>query len=303
MAAVDSVKRVVPALRRGVLLELDPSPSKRVAAQLVNSLKSEWARRSGEFFSLIADQTQLPRTDLDFSADGKVARYWEGQTLVLDFPRVLSSNEKFPFDTRLCFAICTKKSTKIWSRVSLPYGYRTSDAIGTPLSTLSELIGVFRPLAIVTLNWALSLALEVVGRSTSVSSGVEQLVEVTALGIRDHRLKEPFESLAISDLSAEEFLSEPAVDRELSAYANLVANLNGPLSLIGNIEPESFWFSAPATVEVNAGVLQNRELLYLVRAEEGGLTQAIGLGYDDSAMGDLANRSAIKTIRSFGELA
>ncbi len=292
---------VTPVLRRAVLLRLSPPPTGRQADALLEHLAADWEMARERYRSVVAKSAGIGLDNLAFDGHDEVRRRLEGKTRVIDFPRLRSHGGSAQvFDTRISMAICTEEdemSSKVWSRVGLPLkGSAFPPGIG--LENLEDLTRFFRRSAEETSNWAtkyLRRVLKLLFPHLQVRRRGQ--LEISALGVRDKLLAPFFERLAQSDTSAMELLRDDDAEARFSRYFRRATDL--PVKHLQDMtakDPNSFWFSSPVAVELDDGQLGLRQVLYFLRPTNDAV-QALGLAFDDSATGDLAQRSAVKVSR------
>lgn len=292
---------VTPVLRRAVLLQVSPPPDATMADALVDRLKAEWAAESPRYKKIVAKASGVGVNDLSWDDHQGIRCRLEGKTRVVDFPRLrLQEPANLAFDTRVTLAICVEEeemSSKAWSRLGLPQSRGKRSVVA--LEELGALTHRFRRIAVPTSDWALNLLRRTIRRLfPDLKTRRHGCLEVSALGARDERLASCFEKLAYSEARAEELLkADPELEKRFSRYFQ--GATDSPIPRLRDVavkEPESFWFSSPVAVELNDGELGTREVLYLLRPTAD-TVEAVGLAYDDSVAGDLAQRSAVKVSR------
>lgn len=285
-----------PAIRRAVLLEIDPTPTESQADSLIERVEELWVERQADYHQLVATTASVPNKDLAFIVDDRIRKKREGPTRVIDFPRLRSRHPGSGFDTRICIAICVEKdlSSKVWSRTNLPAAGRRRTRRMEEISRLSEL---FKRLCAASCDWAAAQVEEALSQSfrghlRAIPRGA---FEVTALGVRDQALAPYFERVSDTDTKAIEILEQSSADELFTRYLEEIADLEGSARQASE-RPDAFWFSSDVAVEVENGRLESREMLYLMRPTER-TAEVVGLGFDDSLAGDLAQRSALKVAK------
>ena len=166
-----------------------------------------------------------------------------------------------------------------------------------PLEQLHDSVAGFRKVAITCANWAEGLLRGLVRADlprVKIESHGE--LEVSVLGARDEDLAPHFEVLSETDAPASELLAKTSLSRKLSRYFKKAHNLPQHLRDVTKEDRDTFWVSSPMAVELSNHKLVPREVLYLMRAQDD-TVEALGVGYDDSARGDLAQRSFVKVAR------
>ncbi|HEX3527684.1 MAG TPA: hypothetical protein VH988_11495 [Thermoanaerobaculia bacterium] len=292
---------VTPVLRRAVLLQTSPPPDAAMADTLVDRLSAEWAAESSVYKKVVAQASGISLDDLSWGSQEEIRCRLEGKTRVVDFPRLrFEGSADLAFDTRITMAICVEEkemSSKAWSRLGLPQirGQRSVVA----LEDLSALTHRFRRIAVPTSDWALSLLRRTIRRlEPGLKTRRRGCLEVSALGARDEQLAPCFEKLTYSEAKAEQLLKDdPELEKRVSRYFRSATSI--PIPRLRDVvakEPDSFWFSSPVAVELDHGELGSREVLYLLRPTANAV-EAVGLAYDDSVAGDLAQKSAVKVSR------
>jgi hypothetical protein len=264
-------------------------------------LASDWEGVRDRYRGVVAKAAGIGLDGLDFDGHDEVRRRLEGETRVIDFPRLRSHGGLTQaFDTRISMAICTEEdemSSKVWSRVGLPLK-GSAFPPGVSLEKVEELTGSFRRIAGKTSGWAteyLRRTLKLLMPDLRVRRRGQ--LEVSALGARDKFLAPYFEKLAQSDTTATELLKDDDAEARFSRYFRLATDLPAKrLDRMTAKNPNSFWFSSPVAVELDGGELGMRQVLYFLRPTNDAV-QALGLAFDDSATGDLAQRSAVKVSR------
>ena len=292
---------VTPVLRRAILLKISPPPTGRQADALFELLKADWTGVRDHYREVVARSAGIGLKGLDFDNRENVRCRLEGETRVIDFPRLRTRDGAAQaFDTRISMAICTEKdemSSKVWSRVGLPL---TGSAVppGVSLGKLEDLTAFFRRIAIETAGWGEAFLRRTLRHSfPDLRARRRGCLEVSVLGARDELLVPYFDRLAQTDTTARELLEEKETDARFSQYFRRIAKL--PANRLRDAtaaEPGSFWFSSPVAVELDGGELGLRQALYYLRPTND-TVQVMGLAYDDSAGGDLAQRSAVKVSR------
>jgi hypothetical protein len=271
-----------------------------MADLLVERLKTGWAAKFDEYKEIVAKASGIDLGDLGCDVREGIRCRLEGKTRVVDFPRLwFQGSAILAFDTRITMAICVEEaemSSKVWSRLGLPQSQGLRPVV--TVDKLGTLTRRFRRIAVPTSGWAMSLLRRTIrALFPDLKMRRRGCLEVSALGARDEYLAPAFEKLAFSEATAQGLLSDPALERRFSQYFR--GATKSPVSRLRDVsvnEPGSFWFSSPVSVELGNGELGIREVLYLLRPTDDAV-EAIGLAYDDSVAGDLAQRSAVKVAR------
>jgi len=293
---------VTPVLRRAVLLQISPPPDGTMADALVDRLNVEWAVEFPRYKKLVAKTSGVALDDLRCHDHEGIRCRLEGNTRVIDFPCLrFQGSAVLAFDTRITMAVCVEEremSSKAWSRLGLPQGSGERRP-AVALEELGTLTHRFRQIAVPTSDWASNFLRRTIRRLfPDLKMRRRGCLEVSALGARDERLVPCFEKLTHSEAKAEELLkADPELEKRFSRYFQNATSFPLPrLRDVAKKEPESFWFSSPVAVELNDGELGTREVLYLLRPTARAV-EAVGLAYDDSMAGDLAQKSAVKVSR------
>jgi hypothetical protein len=196
-------------------------------------------------------------------------------------------------------AICIEAdmSSKAWSRVGLPLN-PSGARPAVEVETLNELTKYFRRIVQPSAQWAAKMLRQAVrALFPNLRLNSRGYLEISAMGARDQALAPYFDKLAHSETTAEALLKDPQAEARFDRYFKSATRFSiQRLRDEASKDPASFWFSSPVAVELRDGELGVREVLYLLRPTEDAV-EVLGLAYDDSAAGDLAQRSAVKVSR------
>jgi len=295
---------VNPVIRVGILIDFTPKPTKSQAKYLIGQLIKNWKDAQEKYKEIIATEAKISSEDLRFYGEEGSWTRWEENTYVLDLPRIQFTDYKYQnsFNTRLCVAICTgKMSTKVWSRVGMPLDESHVKArLAIPIARLNHVAALYRKIAQATANWMSNQLIEI-ARIKHPKMKIKQRreIEISAFGLRDKGLETSFEQFTETEINAIDILKEKEANNRLSFYYQNASNKKDDLYNLSMEDPNSSWFTSSVKVLTTRGYFQTREVLYLMRPINE-KTELIGLGYDDSAMGDLAHRSVIKVSRWLG---
>lgn len=290
---VPVVRSVVPVVRRALLVAHTPPLSEAQTLAAYAKITEIWDRWKKEYRNVVAAKAGIDPSRLDFAKGETAVRYrFDGDTPMLDFPRLRTSHvDREPFDQRNCCALCTKEySSKIWTRVGLPLGH-----VGYQPDKVREATIRFRKHAQACTEWFhdrfFALMREVFKGIRHEPAGI---LDVTTLALK-------VEEGQWTDDDYERWLlgenDKPNLrQRELRELVAAAANVSFDLRELKRHEPESYWVSMPHGMELPDGTLDSRRFLYLVRRIDNGM-QAVGLGFDDSASGKLANNISLKVAR------
>jgi len=274
-----------PVIRWAIVAKLNPRPRLSDAQSFLALLEQEWPSASHDFRKVIAKAAQINESELDFCPKESLRLTFEGKTAVFDFPRLYTTADRVgskDFDARITMTLCSKKdlSSKIWARVG-------SQSTGTGVErNLEGTVADFRRLARIGSEWAFRLFQRlVVANAKSKGKRAPRIarlapLEVSVLANNDAALGRYLESLAISRVG-------PHQSQNLTRLGAFLKPLSGDNALRRR-RKDSFLFSAPAiTGDFADEPFDTRDVVFLMRPHQS-RAQAIGVGFDNSAPGDMA---------------
>ena len=282
--------RSYQVVRWAILGGISPTPNHDDVATIFRAFRVVWAARADEYLQCVAAGMGLPasKLDLDRSEDVRLSR--DGDTPVIDFPRLKSIPGIIgSIEVRLSVAICTVElSSKIWSRVGSPVkgpGLQQPDV---------DVTKTYRNIARISTRWGLVRLREVLTASGH-RLRLKGRLEVSVLGTNDPALGQDLTHLSESSTSADDLIANPDARRRLSRYFRPLTGA-ALSSAMFKRNPDAFWFSSTSVVTSRTGALEPREVLFLMRDHQG-RAQAVGLAYDEVAPAELAQESGLKVGR------
>lgn len=299
----DKEPSVRPVIRQGILVTIK-NPTTDLAIKVLDRLARDWNRFCHEYEDKVVTAVNKSGYRICF-IDSEPWKHREGSTYVMDFPRLqyYIGDQAF-FNTRICIAICTKeKSTKVWSRVSLPLQEeKLSVSSAIPLKELKSIAFLYRKINTEACKWMYGKLKEVISEKYPDRTIIDWgWLEISSLGGKDEYLARFSEELLNSDITAAEILREPGASKTFLSYFRPLSQIRSLDEFAGEKKTKKwFWFSIPIPIESESGHIELRQVLYLMR-KLGSEYQAIGIGYDDSIDGDLALKAAAKAARWIGE--
>lgn len=296
---------VQPVIRFAMLVNLNPAPKKMAVRRFVGDLLGEWQALVPVLRRTLAMALGPEGVEVSFASDEQTRDMSQGGARVLETPlfRVTNSRHELALgiealEGRVGAALCTSGlSTKVFCRLR-PIKANPGSGATVSTNSLPHFAGLCRrlnkQLTKEVFDW-----LQTTARNDSVDFEITHVgeLEVSALGIVDQSISDYFCRLHDSAISASEILEDKQADEKLSLYYSCFADdIKCRLSELSTLKSEAIWFSSPISVEVENGYLEPREVLYLLRGQDG-VYQALGVGYDDSVKGNLALKSTNRVSR------
>lgn len=285
-------RSIQPCLRTALLVHFKPKLTHRNANRILDWIMGSWDSRVEDLRATLQHVAEN-KFPLQILGEESVRKRQEDQTLVLDCPRITTSEgERFQFDNRVCLALCLESlSSKVWSRVGMPLGRSHSQpaAFREP----EDVIAAFHRINDAAMSWLADLLDEAVRDDApeyKIQRGIR--LEVVALGVKDEPLKHILESIEDESLQIEDVLDDRAAREALRFYLKKVGGVRGGLRVGNKLSADTHWLPSYAVVEIDGGFLVPREVLYFIEQSDDS-TRAVGVGYDDSKLGELAHRSAL----------
>lgn len=280
---------------------ITPKPDKTHAKLLGNLLAKAWPQMQEEYKKVVSNSAKVNIGSVKLLQTEKPHGRWEGNTRVIDFPRLQFLDDGKPvFEVRFCVAICTgKMSTKCWVRVGPPV-YQPPIFPKVFISEIETVVAQYRSVTHDTSQWLFD-TVEPIIRQHVKHFTQRGCLEVSSFGIRDHNLRRHFEQLSEADTNLADVLQNEDVYTKLSFYFNRICN--PPCDLRSFITSEeskdTLLFTSPIAVRTLDHYIKLRQVLYLMRPLNG-KAQVIGLAYDDSESGDISLKSATRVASILG---
>ena len=290
--------RIRPVVRSAALLTLGPgSPTRDEAEEIARQVVAEWEAHEAKHLTDIATQlgylegaTRHPRSNASI--------HHEGDTVVVDLPRFLLSGS---IEARICIAMCTgDKSTKVWMRVGMPI----SDSSGRyPEGFVTEDVGSvirsYRKIAHAGREWARTFfrGFRKAARPAGVFMRRGGSFDVITLGVNDDEVMSAMELLDDRDARVASLL-ESDRGQYVLRYIDLAlkAATSEDESPRTRATRERVWFVSAVPLVSPQNMLEERRVLFLM-VSSGDEAIAVGVGYDDSHIGDLSQRSSLRAAR------
>lgn len=286
-ADIDAVR---PVVRLARLFTTTPTPKRNHVDPFRDLVAEFWSAQTPDYFETLATSAGIDARDIRVNEQEGVRRGLDGDTPMIDLPEVkFRSNHGYEIGMRLCIAFCVDDSysSKLWIRAGSPL-----DA-PLPSDVAKTAVGEYRKLAVIALRWAwprVNIALSQTKRGFVMDDA--GTLEVSAIGVQDPDVGRVLGNLEDGALTAQELLADGKARRAIS-------NAMLPLAesrLDARGVAECMWLSSPGSLVNRYGMIESRDLLYLVRKYRERV-QALGVGFDDSSHGELAWRSALRVSR------
>jgi hypothetical protein len=278
-------------VRRALLCKFDPVLTKSQTEKAGTIVKKRWPSWKNEYLRKMEEIAGIAAGEFTIKENEYVRyRYDGGKTPMIDLPLIRTdADAEFVCDQRNCGALCVEKdySSKIWTRVGIPIESR-----GCSKDDLRAMTERFRAQA-----------------ASACESFYEQFFDMTASAFSSSRRTRNQEVLEITTigLRVDETLTEDAVDAYLfdGDSANLASDeLCEYLAAAANMDVDDLrrnsgefdWMAMPATMLSGSGTVVSRRIPYFTRTV-GDVVQIIGIGFDDSGRGEMANDAALKLSR------
>lgn len=289
------VSGVVPVVRWARLIKYSPILDENDTKRAYSAMQEAWPDWQKTYRASLTEHTGVPEESLHF-IEPDIRWKRDGDTPMLDLPRVQARDVPEVLELRNCCALCIEEfSSKIWTRVGRP-------AIGTDdlaADQLRHVVQNFRAMATSCGEWFYR---EYRNLTKDVFAGfdVEEVgaFEITTVGLRvegtfDH---DAFDSWLFR--YDDEGRERPNLENEpLCRFLQDAAGLDFHPRELTSLEPQAFWMSMPFAIELPNGELAARKVLYLARPRGNDAVQVVGIGIDDSREGDLAREVALKVSR------
>jgi hypothetical protein len=282
------IDATLPVVRRGKLARHSPLLKKRQTARAAKILKDLWPEWQHEYVAKMAEIAGINPRDLAV-AENEIVRYrMDGDTPMIDLPRIRTTHGgSYQFDQRNCVALCIEPySSKIWSRIGLPDHHA-----GAALKDVRALTNRFRRHADEATEWFYEEFFRLTADAYKGTRRIRDnaVLEVTTVGLRfegDFQ-QDDLDAWLFADDTAN--LANPALRDLIAAAANVDFD-------IAELEEDAYWLPVPTALDSRNRKVVPRRVLYLSRTV-GDVVQFVGVGLDDSSLGELANDVGLKLAR------
>ncbi|MGZ5444932.1 MAG: hypothetical protein ACXW4P_24160 [Thermoanaerobaculia bacterium] len=283
------IRGAYPVVRRAILAKHRPTLKAAQAEEAGNILGRLWPDWQHAYLAAVAEAAGVAPGKLRIPPKDRVRNRYDGNTPMVDLPRVRSVEGAYRFDQRNCAALCVEKkfSSKIWTRVGHP-----QDMEPCGLEELRELTDRYRHQAIRVGEWFYRNFFEATADAFHHTHRHREkaVLEVTTVGLRVDS--------EITDEEIDAWLFRDDApnlrNEDLWEYLRCAGNIDMSLSELETTEHE--WWAMPIGVRTVDGIIVSRRVLYLVRPA-GDIVQIVGIALDDSVNGELANDVALKLSR------
>jgi hypothetical protein len=287
---------VVPVVRWARLIKYSPILDEDDTKRAYSAMQAAWPEWQEIYRAFVAKETGVSEENLHF-LEKDIRWKKDGDTPMLDVPRVQTRDVSDVLDLRNCCALCIEKfSSKIWTRVGRPEN--GADSV-LAIDQLRPVVHKFRTMATSCGEWFYreyrKLTQDVFANFTVEEAGT---FEITTIGLRVEGYfdDDAFDSWLFR--YDEEGREQPNLENEpLCRFLMDAANLEFHPRELEKREPQAFWMSMPFAIELPNGDLAARKVLYLARPRGNEAVQVVGIGLDDSRQGDLAREVALKVSR------
>jgi hypothetical protein len=284
------------AVRQGLLLEIEPRPSMKKArfiGDLITKSHVAWAQ---ECQSVILGVEKYGQ-DLSIEATGAVRQRWERDTRVIDLPRTrYHENGGGGFETRVCLAVCAgKQNSKLWARICSAESFAISNG------NLRQLTSKFRSIVQALLDLYQRNIVSLLSEH-NIRVNNKGTIEIVPLVSNDEFLRTHLENLENPGVLAA-LLKSPESSNRIAQYFGGISDT--PFRIFDYAKKSDsnpfYWFTSSVPSVDKNGYIQQREVLYLMRALDQ-KAQALGIGFDESLDGKITIRSQAQVGTWIGEI-
>jgi len=286
------VRSIVPVVRYAELLRHVPRLTEDETHRVHEAVCAIWPAWSIRYAAALAEYAGVSAADVWINPDQDVRYRLDGKTPMIDLPEaVIARKSTNGISIRNCAALCVHDfSSKIWTRINPVPNQEL------PVDSLPAVLERYRSLAKVCGDWFHSELKTIAGALLAgprvANDGV---LEVTTIGLRVNDIGERGEDF---DAWLFDSNSTPQLDNDdVQKFMTEAAVLEYDVRDVAEHETVAFWTPMTTAVRLANGDLASRSALYLVRLIGKDMTQAVGVGYDDSEAGDLASEVALKMSR------
>jgi hypothetical protein len=293
---------VRPVYRRAILSVVSPRLTRGRAAALAARFGEHCAARLPELKQVLAQACDNPNSGLAVEEGSEFRVRNEGSTIVLDSPRLRLSPGRHPdFDTRLCTAFCTEGlTTKSWVRVSIHYGPYLQRS-WVPLDKKELFLRLDR-IAKKCSEWSFHrLRSFLKSYAPHVKAAYTNELDIRVMGSNEKRLNIILNSSGPYGMGLGHTTASSTILRVLEKYVRCAtAASRTPGKTIPEESDDTFWMHLPLYVANKRGTASLRETLFL-NMPDGQTINSVGVGFDDSRLGDLSSAASLHMARWFGK--
>ncbi len=298
---------VRPVFRKATLSKIALNLSEEYAWKYAKLFKRHYNDSFDEYLDILTEASDFNANEINFDQNEKIRIIKEETAVVVDGPRVFSKKENsVNFDSRLCTAFCTEeRSVKSWMRVSIHYDdIQDKDNYYRKIidSEKTNILQSLDQIANRCSEWSFQQLKKCLRKKhNDINISLLGHLDIKVFGTDDDDLNSVLNKPENEEKDFKRLLEKPKTHNIIKK--NIINSHYSNISFEKIFEEEKddvFWMFLPLNIEDSEGIARLRNVLFL-NFPDGNTIKSIGIGFDDSKLGDLSMISSLRMARWFGK--